>query len=354
MTVFGDSFRTEHRDQVLLLAGRDPLAAELQHGLVSQCGVGVSSNILVGFSGGADSTALLVLMKALSMRANSPIGRISAFHVDHGLRDDSAEDAAHVAEVCRVLDIELDFCRLSLSGGEGNVSERARVARYEVLEAAAVRGRCEFVCTAHHAEDRFETMLQNLCRGGGASAIGQPRWVRPLGAVGLIRPLLGCSRSDLRTLCIRGEVAFLDDPSNEDPASARGFLRQHVLPALEERWPGASRRASAAADRVFAASEALATQIEDCFGSRDHHSWSRAAFRGVDLEIAAAAIRRSVLHIALAGQVEVEQNAFAQRLREAAEYASSERDEPRVFEFARGKIKLLVHANEVGLTRSEG
>ena len=307
----------------------------------------------MGFSGGADSTALLALMKVLSMRKGSPVGQVSALHVDHGLRPESTEEARHAVKVCEVLDIDLEIHQLSLEGAPGNLSDRARIARYQALESSATTRQCEYVCTAHHAEDRFETMLQNLCRGGGAAGISKPRWVRSLGDVSLVRPLLGCARSDLRALCMRADLAFIDDPSNEDPASARGLLRQQVLPALEARWPGASLRASAAADRIAAASDALEVRITASFGDEDCHSWSRNIFRGVDVELSTAALRRSLLAFAEAVGVPVEKNSFARRLREAAEHASSNNQAPRTFEFAGGSIGVVSDVHHVRIIHNE-
>ena len=66
----------------------------------------------------------------------------------------------------------------------------------------------------------------------------------------LMRPLLATSRIALRDFCERVGLPFLDAPGNRDPMTARGFLREEVLPLLESRWPGAGVRASAAADRL--------------------------------------------------------------------------------------------------------
>ena len=78
--------------RALLEAGRDPLAATVSGALSSRCGVEPGSRLLVGFSGGPDSTALLLLLLALSEHASPPCARPEVLHVDHGLRDASADE----------------------------------------------------------------------------------------------------------------------------------------------------------------------------------------------------------------------------------------------------------------------
>ena len=79
--------------EVLLAAGRGPLAAELSRSLSGRCGIAPESRMIVGCSGGGDSTALTVLLQALSLRRSSQVGFLLAVHVDHGLRPESAEEA---------------------------------------------------------------------------------------------------------------------------------------------------------------------------------------------------------------------------------------------------------------------
>ncbi|MEE2681008.1 MAG: tRNA lysidine(34) synthetase TilS [Planctomycetota bacterium] len=331
------------------MSGRDPLAAVLHHGLVARCGIDRPSRILVGFSGGADSTALMLLMKSLAGRAGSPVREVCACHVNHGLRAESDEEARHAVKVSSMLGVDMYVSRLVVDRDAGNLSQRARELRYEAFEKAASEAGCDYVCTAHHAEDRFETMLQHLCRGGGALGVSQPRWSRPLGSMHLVRPLLGTARTDLRSLCLRAELPFVEDPTNGDPGTARGFLRQEVIPILESRWPGAAQRASAAADRITAAGIALEGRLADCFGPASRRVWPRELFREVDPELSAAAIRRSLLDFASRANLPLEQNSFANRLCEAAWYAQSSGVEPRTFEFAAGRLRLIVTARDVAL-----
>ena len=280
--------------RALLQAGRDPLAAEVAGALESRCDIEPGARLLVGFSGGPDSTALLILLLALSEHATPPCGRPEVLHVDHGLRDASAEEAAHVLEMCRALDVSCSVVRLDLDAGSPDLSRRARDARYDALEARARELGCDAVVVAHHAEDRLESILQALCRGSGVKGLSSPRWTRALGATRLVRPLLGTSRSQLLEFCRRLDLPHVHDPTNERLDTARGLLRSGVMDILETRWPGAALRASAAADRAGAAAIALEQQLEILFGPSDRRSWTRDHLRGIELELIAAGLRRAL------------------------------------------------------------
>lgn len=353
MSVSGELTEPAGIDELKLLVRRDPLAARLQRALTSHCGVAPGSRIVVGFSGGADSTALLVLLQAILERRDSQLSHLVAVHVDHGIRIESAQEAGHAVEVCGRLGIEVDVRKVELTETAGNLSEQARIARYRSLSAAAQEHRCGYIATAHHAEDRFETMLLALCRGSGVSGLSHPRWTRPLETKRLIRPLLACSQLDLRALCDRISLRVIEDPTNLDTSTARGMLRQQVLPLLEKRWPGASFRASSAADRLFAAASALEQVIFERFGPPDSEHWTRAAFREVDHEVVVAALRRAVASKGAELSSVTEENAFSVRLSDAAFAVCDHLRHRRTFEFAQGRIQLVVESDDVRIRQAD-
>ena len=168
------------------------------------------ASISCGLSGGPDSSALVALAAAAGLE-------VTAWHVDHGLRPDSAKDAAAAARaVADRLGCRFEPRTVTVDGGP-NLEARARAARYAALP--------DDVCVGHTADDRAETVLFNIGRGAGpAGAAAAHRAVR--------RPLLGLRRHETHALCARLGLPVVSDPMNEDPAFARVLIRNEVMPAL--------------------------------------------------------------------------------------------------------------------------
>ncbi|MCU1503625.1 MAG: tilS [Ilumatobacteraceae bacterium] len=160
-------------------------------------------------SGGADSTALLVL--AIGAGCS-----VTAIHVDHGLRAGSASEATTVAATAARFGAAFEARRVDIAAGS-NLEARARAARYATLPAG--------VLTGHTADDQAETVLLNLLRGAAATGLAG---IRP----SVRRPLLGLRRADTLRLCAELDVSVVDDPSNGDPRHLRNRVRHELLPML--------------------------------------------------------------------------------------------------------------------------
>lgn len=162
-------------------------------------------------SGGADSLALM----ALAVDAGC---RVTAWHVDHGLRAGSAAEAAVVAGVAAGLGAEFQAVAVAVGAGP-NLEERARQARRAVLPAG--------VATGHTADDQAETVLINLLRGSGLDGLAA---MRP----GPDKPLLGLRRWETHKLCAELGLAPVEDPTNEDRRFLRNAIRHDLLPMLDD------------------------------------------------------------------------------------------------------------------------
>jgi tRNA(Ile)-lysidine synthase len=199
---------------------------------------GRPSRLVIGFSGGLDST---VLLHALAQARDDSDASVLAVYVDHGLHDDSAQWGEHCQAFAEQLDV--DFCalavRIDTDSGQG-VEAAARVARYDALRTV-VRGG-DWLLSAHHKDDQAETLMLNLLRGSGPSGLAGIGEVQPFSDGWLVRPLLSFSRSELEAYADAHDLAWIDDPSNEDRAFDRNYLRHEVFPHLEQRWPDASSR----------------------------------------------------------------------------------------------------------------
>jgi tRNA(Ile)-lysidine synthase len=167
----------------------------------------------VAVSGGPDSMAMLLLAHAAFP------GAVEAATVDHRLRATSSDEAALVSRFCATLDVPHSVLTVDVAR-DGNLSDRARTARYAALEAWRVANGLACVMTAHHADDQLETVIMRLNRGSGVGGLAGIRARQ--GQV--VRPLLGWRRAELA-----GIVAGLDtvaDPSNTDDRFDRARLRK--------------------------------------------------------------------------------------------------------------------------------
>lgn len=198
-----------------------------------------STPLLIGFSGGADSTALLHLVRESGYA-------VAAAHLDHGARPESAAEAASLAAACAGWGIPFHSARIAVPKGAG-FEARARDVRLAWLAGLDF----PVVALGHHQDDQAETILFRLVRGTGPEGLAGMRASRDLKpAVALIRPLLGVSRSVLRAWLVERGLSWLEDETNADPDFARNRLRRDVLPVLQAIQPGAVANMVGLADRL--------------------------------------------------------------------------------------------------------
>ncbi|HJW24069.1 MAG TPA: tRNA lysidine(34) synthetase TilS [Rhodocyclaceae bacterium] len=213
-----------------------------------------AERLCVGLSGGRDSVVLLHLLVRLDLGS-----RLSAIHVHHGLSPNAEGWTAFCADLCATLGVPLQVERVAVDDSSGLGREAAaRNARYE----AFARCGADSLLLAHHQNDQAETLLFNLVRGAGITgAAGMPA-ERRLGALRLLRPLLGVPRSDIEAYAREHGLAWIDDESNDDTGFSRNFLRHDVLPVIEGRFPAAAACLAGAAAHFSEADLLLADLAE--------------------------------------------------------------------------------------------
>ncbi len=199
----------------------------------------------VAFSGGLDSTVLLVAMGQLAER--SAVGGLRAIHVHHGLHPDADDWAAACAARCRELGVPLDVAQVDARAAPGESPEaRARELRYQALEERLAPA--EVLLTAQHADDQLETVLIQLLRGAGPAGLAAMPADTAFGAGRHQRPLLACTRASLEAWAREeGLSDWIEDPANRARQFSRNHLRHDVLPAIRAHWPGAAAAVSRAA-----------------------------------------------------------------------------------------------------------
>ena len=169
-----------------------------------------NSHVDCAVSGGADSVALLVLACAANLN-------VTAWHVDHGLRENSHTEAALVAQLATQLGAQFESRTVTVEQG-ANTEARAREARYDALPQG--------VMTGHTADDQAETILINLLRGSGTRGLAG---MQPTAQ----RPLLHIRRGETKAVCSALGILVFNDPSNDDERFQRNRIRHEVLPLLE-------------------------------------------------------------------------------------------------------------------------
>ncbi len=189
--------------------------------------------VAVGVSGGGDSVALACLFVEVGVD-------IVVLHVDHALRAGSATDATFVEGLAANLGVPFAMDRVEVSvvaDRRGwNLEDAARRVRHATLSRLAKAHGADVVALAHTVEDQAETVLLQAFRGV-AYLHGMPeRRGR------IVRPLLTLGRSELRGWLDRRRQPWRDDPSNEDLARARAWVRHAVMPRLEAYAPGVAHR----------------------------------------------------------------------------------------------------------------
>lgn len=220
-------------------------------------------NVIVAFSGGADSMALFHF---LYTHRDAWGLTLSAAHFEHGLRgEDSLRDADFVREVCRKYDVPLYY-------GEGKMSERqspkglgteawARQLRYQFLDGLAARHGAK-IALAHTLSDNAETVLFRAARGTGPRGLGGIPPVRGC----YVRPVLPVSRQEIETYCAENDLAYRQDATNRDNRYSRNRLRNQVLPLLEQVHPGAAHSLARLAADMRELDGWLDAQAQDLLG----------------------------------------------------------------------------------------
>jgi tRNA(Ile)-lysidine synthase len=233
--------------------------------------------VLVGFSGGLDSSLLLHRL------AGDPTVRtrgLRAIHVHHGLHAQADAWAEHCERLCTALGVPLHVVRVEVARNTGLGNEgAARTARHAAFADALGNG--EVLALAHHRDDQAETFLMRALRGSGVDGLAAMRAWRPYAGGWLWRPLLGLPRSALVTYAREHRLDWIEDPSNARDEADRNFLRLRVLPLLRERWPHA--------DAALARSAELAAETAALLDTDDAHAL--AALRRSDGALDIAAVR---------------------------------------------------------------
>lgn len=219
--------------------------------------------LLVGFSGGLDSTVLLHRLKC--WRDREPDVQLRAIHIHHGLSPRAEEWVAHCEAMCAAWAIPLLVERVTLAEERLGIEAQARKARYAAFAGALRTG--EALVTAQHLDDQCETFMLALKRGSGPAGLSAMPERSEFAGTTLLRPLLGETRASLEAWAREHQLSWIEDESNQDDSYDRNFLRLRVLPLLSERWPhfadATARSAMLCAEQESLLDELLSEELSD-------------------------------------------------------------------------------------------
>jgi tRNA(Ile)-lysidine synthase len=252
---------------------------------------GRARNLLVGCSGGADSTALLHLLR----QAAPALGLgLRVLHVHHGLRGGEADgDARFVEALAARLGLPFECARVDVPArakatGE-SVEQAARQLRLRAFRDVLERTVGDAVAVAHHLDDQAETLWMKVLRGVAPAGLAGMRPLASVEGVPLLRPLLDARAAELRAFLVTHRLEWREDRMNADPAHLRSHVRQALTPLLTRMNPRATEHAAALA--------AASAREEEWLGELTASARARATrSRGLNLavlrDLPAALLRR--------------------------------------------------------------
>jgi tRNA(Ile)-lysidine synthase len=263
--------------------------------------------LVIAVSGGPDSTALLWLAaRWRKRRRRGPV--LIAVTVDHGLRPDSAREAAGVKRFAETLGVAHRTMRWIGEKPATGIQQAARAARYRLLAAAARKAGAQHILTAHTRDDQAETVLHRLARGSGLAGLAGIARLSRFDGLTLVRPCLGLAKGRLIATLQAARIPFVEDPSNEDPRFLRPRLRR-MMPALAVEGLDAARLAGFAqrAARANAAIEAAVDAAAARHMTVSEHGLAieTAAYVQLPTEVALRLLGRAVAGTGNEGPVEL-------------------------------------------------
>ena len=248
------------------------------------------SRVVVAFSGGADSTALLHLLRELTDDLEL---RLIAAHFDHTVRQDSSSDAVRAGRVAASLGLPFHLGRPSKPPAITQADLRR--ARHEWLSELAAGEDADRIALAHQADDQAETVLFRVMRGTGMEGLAGIPARRGL----IARPLLPFRRADLRSYLDDRGMPWVDDPSNRDRRWARARIRHEVIPVLEaragdtvDRLLALSRAAGVARELTGQMAGLVLARAESAGGSSGRVELDATVLQAAGGELTAAVVRR--------------------------------------------------------------
>lgn len=197
--------------------------------------INFTQKILIGFSGGLDSTVLLHSLKKIKENINKKI-QIRAVYIDHNLNQNSKKWKNHCKNICLKWNIKFFSKKIDIKNFKKyGIECTARNKRYKIFQNIVLPK--EIIVTAQHLNDQIETFFLALKRGSGPKGLSSMPIIKPFFNTYLVRPLLYFDKKKIFYYAKKNSLIWIEDKSNKNIKYDRNFLRLNIIPKLHKRWP---------------------------------------------------------------------------------------------------------------------
>jgi tRNA(Ile)-lysidine synthase len=220
----------------------------------------IPKRIFIAFSGGLDSRVLFDLCyhDALIKKNNIELILVNVHHHTHPSEDSLS---AFAVDIGKAYNTKVQILHVEPACPAGASLEAfMRTERYRLFDSLLIPG--DILATGHHLNDQAETLLLNLLRGAGLQGLCAMPSLRPQGRAHLWRPLLAYSKEALLSYAQEHALVWQEDPGNQNLNFDRVFLREKIIPLLEQRWPKAGEVLFRTAHNMRNAQEILSHYLQ--------------------------------------------------------------------------------------------
>ena len=217
----------------------------------------LDKKIYVGYSGGPDSSALLHLLHS------NDISNIEAIHINHNLSSNSAEWEDHCKQTSKKLGIPCHVESVEIKIDGDGLESAARKARYKIFTKYLKEG--DQILLGHHSNDVAETFLLRLFRGTGVDGLESLNVKRGVGDGYLVRPLINLTKENIMMYLRENNISYINDESNDGQEQDRNYIRNNIIPSIEQRWMKASSRISNTSEFIRIKNQSYEILLEEKF-----------------------------------------------------------------------------------------
>jgi tRNA(Ile)-lysidine synthase len=250
------------------------------------CHLDLDKKIYVGYSGGPDSTALLYLL------CSNDISNIEAIHINHNLSSNSAKWEDHCKQTSKKLGIPCHVESVEIKIDGDGLESAARKARYKIFTKYLKEG--DQILLGHHSNDVAETFLLRLFRGTGVDGLESLNLKRCVGDGYLVRPLINLTKENIMMYLRENNISYINDESNDGQEQDRNYIRNNIIPSIEQRWMKASSRISNTSEFIRIKNQSYEILLEEKFKHLIDKKIKVKDLREIDETFVVDIIRRSI------------------------------------------------------------
>ena len=293
--------------------------------------------MLCGFSGGADSTAALVISAGLQKECGFTL---VAVHFNHGVRKEADREEEWCRQFCSSRGIDFVSMKLDVPHLENGIENAARQARLAAWKKFSCQYSGAAVITGHHADDKCENLFLRIFRGSNSTGLTGLRSTSVVENIKFVRPLLGVTKRELESYLVDNSICdWVTDNSNFDSAMLRNALRNQLIPEIVRRAPFAASGIRKTLEVLECDADFIEQTADNCF--KNGRLFDRNYWCSLHDAVAVRVLRR-FLEQEYGRDVPVSGAGFERFKKEIAVVAS----EPRIVPVGDG-MNIMVQSNKV-------